>query len=380
MISKALVIGAYHSKLKHIAAHADVQLSVIVPPSWRDERGELKLERTTGDGYNLIVTPLRFNGNFHLHYYPQLDRLLRQLQPDMVHLDEEPYNFATFRAMRSAQRLHAHALFFSWQNLNRSYPPPFRWFERYVLRHADAGIVGNADAVQVWRAKGYRGPLTVIPQVGVEPEVFTPLSSRNRDSTTETVLHPDGRIPVSSTFVVGYAGRFVEEKGIAVLLMALHDLDGDWRLELLGSGPDQTRLAELAQRLQIADRVRFLPWRPSAQTVDYYRSLDTLVLPSRSRSNWKEQFGRVLVDAMACGVPVIGSTCGEIPHVIGDAGLIFPEGDAAALRDRLRALQADVTLRHDLAQRGRQRVLDHFTQEQIARQTVEVYRSVLREA
>jgi len=361
MISKALVIGAYHSKLKHIAAQ--VQLTAIVPPSWRDERGELKLERTTGDGYNLIVTPLRFNGNFHLHYYPQLDRLLQQLQPDLIHIDEEPYNLATFLALRSARRLGARAIFFSWQNLNRTYPPPFCWFERYTLHHAVAGIVGNADAAQVWRAKGYGGPLTVIPQVGVELEVFKPLADRNRDT---------------STLIVGYAGRFVEEKGIDVLLTALRDLDGAWRLDLLGSGPDQIRLAELAQRLQIADRVRFLPWRPSAQTVDYYRSLDVLVLPSRSRSNWKEQFGRVLVDAMACGVPVIGSTCGEIPNVIGDAGLIFPEGDAAALCDHLRTLQHDAALRRDLAQRGRQRVLDRFTQEQIARQTVEVYQNVMR--
>jgi len=365
MISKALVIGAYHSKLKHIAAQPQVQLSVIVPPSWRDERGELKLERTTGDGYNLIVTPLRFNGNFHLHYYPQLDRLLKQLQPDLVHIDEEPYNLATFLALRSARRLGAHAIFFSWQNLQRSYPPPFRWFEHYTLQHAAAGIVGNADAAQVWRAKGYRGPLTVIPQVGVEPDVFKPLADRT---------------PASSTFVVGYAGRFVEEKGIDVLLSALHDLDSEWRLDLLGSGPDQTRLMELALRLQIADRVRFLPWRPSAQTVDFYRSLDVLVLPSRSRSNWKEQFGRVLVDAMACGVPVVGSTCGEIPNVIGPAGLIFPEDDAAALRDQLRTLQNDAALRRDLAQRGRQRVLDCFTQEQIARQTVEVYQTVMRTA
>jgi len=378
MISKALVIGAYHSKLKHIAAQPNVQLTAIVPPSWRDERGELKLERTTSDGYNLIVTPLRFNGNFHLHYYPQIDRLLKQLQPDLIHIDEEPYNLATFLALRSAQRLHARAIFFSWQNLKRAYPPPFRWFENYTLHGAAAGIVGNADAEQVWRAKGYRGPLTVIPQVGVEPEVFKP-ADRNQDSTTESSVHPNGRIPVSSAFVVGYAGRFVEEKGIDVLLNALYDLGGEWRLDLLGSGPDQTRLAELARRLQIIDRVRFLPWRPSAQTVDYYRSLDVLVLPSRSRSNWKEQFGRVLVDAMACGVPVIGSTCGEIPNVIGDAGLIFPEGDAAALRDHLQALQNDAALRRNFAQRGRQRVLDRFTQEQIARQTVEVYRSVMRE-
>ncbi|HSQ02938.1 MAG TPA: glycosyltransferase, partial [Burkholderiales bacterium] len=246
----------------------------------------------------------------------------------------------------------------------RAYPPPFSCFERYTLQHAAAGIAGNLDAAHVWRAKGYRGPLTVIPQVGVEPDVFKPLETKE---------------PAADRFRVGYAGRFVEEKGIDVLLNALHDLGGEWQADLAGSGPDQPRLAELARRLQIAERVRFLPWMPSAQTVDYYRSLDALVLPSRSRSNWKEQFGRVLVDAMACGAPVIGSTCGEIPNVIGDAGLILPEGDAAALCDGLRTLQHDPSLRRDLAQRGRQRVLDRFTQAQIARQTYAVYCDVMRD-
>jgi glycosyltransferase involved in cell wall biosynthesis len=365
MISKALVIGAYHSKLKHLAAQPQLELTAIVPPSWRDERGELKLEPTLAAGYRLIVTPLRFNGSFHLHYYPQIDRLLQQLQPDLLHIDEEPYNLATFLAMRSARRLGARTVFFSWQNLQRAYPPPFNYFERYTLRHASAGIVGNLDAEHVWRAKGYGGPLTVIPQVGVEPDVFKPLE--------------DTAPAAADRFRVGYAGRFVEEKGIDVLLNALHDLGGEWQAELAGSGPDQPRLEELARRLQLDGRVRFLPWMPSAQTVDFYRSLDVLVLPSCSRSNWKEQFGRVLVDAMACGVPVVGSTCGEIPNVIGDAGLIFPEGDAAALRDRLRALQNDPSLRCDLAQRGRRRVLERFTQEQIARQTYEVYCAVMRD-
>ncbi len=361
MISKALVIGAYHSKLQHLAAQPQLQLTAIVPPSWRDERGELKLERTPSAGYSLIVTPLHFNGSFHLHYYPQLDHLLKQLKPDLVHIDEEPYNLATFLALRSASAVGARTVFFSWQNLNRAYPPPFSWFERYVLRRAAAGIVGNTDSERVWRAKGYRGSLTVIPQVGVEPDVFKPLESATPNDH----------------FRVGYAGRFVEEKGIDVLLHALHEVGGAWQAVLVGSGPDQPRLAELARQLQIADRVRFLPWMPSAQTADYYRSLDVLVLPSRSRSNWKEQFGRVLVDAMACGIPVIGSTCGEIPNVIGDAGLIFPEGEAAVLRDHLRALQNDRSLRCELAQRGRQRVLERFTQEQIARQTYEVYCDVM---
>jgi glycosyltransferase involved in cell wall biosynthesis len=109
----------------------------------------------------------------------------------------------------------------------------------------------------------------------------------------------------------------------------------------------------------------------------YYHQLDTLVVPSRTRPNWKEQFGRVLVEAMASGVPVVGSDSGEIPHVIGDAGLIFPEGQADVLRAHLARLLGNADLRTDLARRGRERVLERFTQAQVAAQTYQVYRSVL---
>jgi glycosyltransferase involved in cell wall biosynthesis len=107
------------------------------------------------------------------------------------------------------------------------------------------------------------------------------------------------------------------------------------------------------------------------------RQLDVLVLPSISRPNWKEQFGRVLVEAMACGVPVVGSTCGEIPNVVGDAGLLFPEGDVAGLRDCLARLQADAELGARLAEAGRARVAERFTQQRIAAETVAVYRQTM---
>jgi glycosyltransferase involved in cell wall biosynthesis len=109
----------------------------------------------------------------------------------------------------------------------------------------------------------------------------------------------------------------------------------------------------------------------------FLQTLDLLVLPSRSRPNWQEQFGRILVEAMACGVPVVGSDSGEIPHVIGDAGVVFPEDNVAALTAALRRLQSDADERTALARRGRQRVLAHYTQEQIAAQTADAYRATM---
>jgi glycosyltransferase involved in cell wall biosynthesis len=153
--------------------------------------------------------------------------------------------------------------------------------------------------------------------------------------------------------------------------------DTNWRLAIVGDGPERAQLGALANALGIGEQVDFLGQRASTQMPDVYPTFDALVLPSLTRPNWKEQFGRVLIEAMACGVPVIGSDCGEIPNVIGDAGLIFPEGDISALRDSIACLLADSKQRARYAEAGRQRVLTEFTQAQIAAATHRVYREIL---
>jgi glycosyltransferase involved in cell wall biosynthesis len=370
MVSKALVVGAYQRKLEELARLGEIELTAVVPPEWRDRRSHVKLERAHTDGYELVVAPLIFAGQYHLHFYPTLGGILKRTRPDIVHMDEEPYNLATWHGLRLAEAAGAQGICFTWQNLNRRYPWPFRAFEAANYRRAAHVIAGNRTAVAVLTAKGYRGPVTVIPQFGVDPGIFRPAPEAGGQKPPPPTAPPP--------FHIGYAGSLIPEKGVDLLLAACAALpDRAWRLTILGDGPERPRLAALAGETGIAAQVAFLGHRPSTQTPDIYRTFDALVLPSISRPNWIEQFGRVLTEAMACGVPVVGSDSGEIPNVIGDAGLIFPEGDAVALRDALARLLADPALRRDLAGRGRARVLAHFTQAQVAAATYRVYRAAL---
>lgn len=362
MLSKACLVGSYQTKLEAIARHDDVDLTAIVPPIWYDPAGPVKLERAHTEGYRLLVDPIRFNGQFHTYYFPRLKQRLATLRPDVVHIDEEPYNLSTWLAMRQARRGGAKTLFFSWQNLRRSYPFPFSLMEKQVLSTIDYAIVGNQAAAEVWQQKGYRGPLAVIPQFGVD----------------ETIFQPPARRDQGRGFIIGSANRrLVPEKGVDLLLRAVATLPGMWRLHIAGEGPERPSLENLARQLGIWDRVQFDGVVTSAQMPGYLQQFDTLVLASRTLPNWKEQFGRVLIEAMACEVAVIGSDSGEIPHVIGDAGLIFPEGDEAALHAHLLAVMQSAPLRDELGKNGRQRVIDHYTQQQIAEQTVAVYREMV---
>lgn len=362
MVSKACLVAAYRTKLTAIGRTPGVALTVIIPPSWRDKAGQVAFEPGPDTGYRLLIQPIRFNGNFHLHYYPQLGRIVRAWRPDILHMDEEPYNLATWLALRQAGAVGARFLFFSWQNIWRVYPWPFKRLEQQVLHGSAFAIMGNAAAADVWRRKGYTGPYRVIPQFGVCPDTFQP-------PTTSLAGPP---------WVIGSASRrLVPEKGVDLLLRAAALLHGDWRLRIAGDGPSRTDLERLAAELDISERVAFIGPLRSTEMPDFLHSLHALVLSSRTRPNWKEQFGRVLVEAMACAVPVVGSDSGEIPQVIGDAGLVFPEDDLTTLTQLLQQLLDSAELRQQLGQAGRARVLRHYTQDQIAAQTVAVYQAML---
>lgn len=359
LLSKALVVGAYQKKCEELAALPGIELTVLVPPSWKEPRvGAQLLERRFTKGYTLEVLPIALNGRHHLHFYPTLGRHIARLCPDVFHIDEESFNLATFLALRAGVRIGARCCFYNYANIERFYPPPFAFFERYAFRHARHALAANHEAAAIIRRHGYAGPLTIIPQFGVDPMLFSP-----RDG--EAMAGP---------LLVGYVGRLVPEKGILDLVEALVLTPDSVRLRIVGEGAQRAEIVARIQELGLSQRVELLPWTQDMPGA--LRALDVLVLPSRTTASWKEQFGRILVEAMSCGIAVLGSSSGEIPQVLGDAGLIFPEGDSKALADILLSLSQRPEQRQELGRRGRARVLAHFTQAALARRYAEIYRSM----
>src|SRR5262249_51530817 len=137
----------------------------------------------------------------------------------------------------------------------------------------------------------------------------------------------------------------VEEKGILVLLEALLGVRGDWRLHVVGSGPLAPLARQRADELGLSNRITWEGGVASRQMPERLRSFTMLVQPSLTRRHWKEQFGRAVMEAMACGIPVIASDSAEIPNVVGPAGLIVPEGDPIALGNAIGQLLSEADLR-----------------------------------
>ncbi|MBC7227530.1 MAG: glycosyltransferase family 4 protein [Thermoflexales bacterium] len=349
-------------KLELMAARPDLAFWLVRPAVWEDEYGRKEV-RPVVPGCPVLRTPmLGRTSDPHWALYRTLTFGLRMARPHIIHAEEEPDSLAALQ-IALARRLfapRAKLILHTWQNVNR----PKRWYVRLVtqisLREADAILCANQEAVQVLWEMGYQGPTEVIPPIGVDPRVFRPMERR---------LNP-------AVFRVAYAGRFVPEKGLDTLIQAVARLGSGVELWLIGDGPQRAALQSLAQSLGIAERVRWIPPVPPEQMPEILAQVNVVVLPSRTTPVWKEQFGRILVEAMACGVSVVGSNSGAIPEIIGDAGLIFPEGDVEALAGCLSHLRQSPDLQAELVRLGLVRA-SLYTQEAVAEQTLAFYERIL---
>jgi glycosyltransferase involved in cell wall biosynthesis len=380
-------------KLVLMAAEPDLELWLVRPVAWQDEYGSITLHRQTcpeqsrrmpSDATQEAVRGIRRvpmlgrPNDPHRGLYRTLTFGMAGVKPHIIHVEEEPDSLAALQIVLArglvapASKLILH----TWQNVLR----PLRWYVRAiaqaVLRQADGVLCANHAGASVLAQLGYRGVTEVIPPIGVDLQVFQPGVAQDEPRIKDGILRYSGGA-APNAFTVLYAGRFVPEKGLDLLIDALRLLGPTAQLRLVGQGPSTAALKAQAQAAGVAEQVRFSPPVSPDRMPANMAQADVLVLPSRSTPVWQEQFGRVLIEAMACKVPVVGSDSGAIPEVIGDAGLVFPEGNASALADRLRQLMATPALRAELAERGYARAVAHFSQERVAQQTAAFYRRLL---
>jgi len=239
-----------------------------------------------------------------------------------------------------------------------------------VKRRADGWIAFGRTVEEALAARpGYRDhPHAVIPP-GVDVEHFRPDPEARR--RVREVLGWAGAGPP----VVGYLGRFVEAKGLGVLRRAWEAAPAS-RLLLVGGGPLEAELRAWGRGF--GDRVRVVTGVPHDAVPDYLNAMVLLAAPSLTTPKWREQFGRMLVEAMACGVPVVGSDSGEIPHVIGDAGIVVPEGDVGAWTKALGDLIGNPDRRAGLAGRGLRRAWAEFALDAVARRHLDFFDSLIQ--
>jgi glycosyltransferase involved in cell wall biosynthesis len=384
VVSHTYIVPLNRERLRILSElEPNIEVTIVVPQLWQPGGVMADVVRSQSDqAGNLRVLPLP---NFSqenqglLCFGWRYVQLLRSLKPDVVLVEQGAKSLALAQSILIKQifNLATKICCFTWWNLPYPLKFPVSWLEGYNLRYTNGLIVGNQDGLDILRDHGYRNDAIIMPQLGVDETLFRPQS--------QPELKAELGIKTEE-FVVGFVGRFVIEKGILTLIESLKLLlDFPWKLILLGRGELEQTIRERAEEAGIAQRLIIINSVPHDQVYRYINLMDTLVLPSETlyaqttltAKGWKEQFGHVIIEAMACQVPVIGSDSGEIPHVIQDTGLIFPEGNRQALGDALRQLMTQPEFAKALGQKGYHRALQFYTNHALAQQLLGFFRRII---
>ncbi|NJO41832.1 MAG: glycosyltransferase family 4 protein [Cyanobacteria bacterium RU_5_0] len=365
----------------------DIEVTIVVPKRWRPGGVQNRTIETRfwQEGSFRVVPIANFSQNNQglLCFGTEIVSLLREFRPDIIQVEQgaKSLAYAELISLNRMLKLEAKNIFFTWWNLPYNLKFPVSLLEAYNLRHTHGSVVGNQDGAEILRQRGYEGMIQVMPQLGVDESLFRPQSQPKLAAQLGIQ---------QNEFVVGFVGRFVEEKGLLTLCDALTKLgetDRPWKWLLLGRGSLKQMVMERAQGAGISDRLIWVESVPHDDVPRYINLMNALVLPSQTAKQfktltavgWKEQFGHVLIEAMACQVPVIGSDSGEIPHVIANTGLVFPEGNSIELRDRLRQLINQPELATELSKQGYKRAINCYTNRALAQQQLNFYRQIISE-
>lgn len=330
---------------------------LVVPNRWRHEYSSATFGPETLPGMEgrTCTLPVVLPGHPQRHVYlARPKRLIEQVRPTAVFLEQESFAGAAMQWGLAAHLCHVPFGVQSDENLDRVLPLPARAMRTWVLEHAGFIAARSPTAAAMVERWGAKGRIAVVPHALPE---WSPLPRSG-----------------GGPFTVGFAGRLVPEKGIMDLVEAVQRVAGPVRLLLVGDGPLRANI----ERLRLANvTVDVRPGVPHARMPEAYAEMDVLVLPSRTTPTWAEQFGRVLVEALSCGVPIVGSDSGEIPWVVSTTGggQVFPEGDAEQLGRILSEFRNKPAMRAAMGERGRAMVEKAFTAEACADAMTELLRS-----
>jgi phosphatidyl-myo-inositol dimannoside synthase len=368
-IGHSYCVALNRALVREVARDPDFEITVAAPSFFHGDLRPIVLEPEPA-GSPLRMVPLKTWLSRFVHVFrydgSALRTLIREGNFDVVHAWEEPYIVAGYQIAKALKNRSARFCFRTAQSYVKRYPPPFNYFERAVLARAQGWIAGASLVYQAMLDKGFPKESGRILNLAVDLAEFKPLSAAARAQ----VLQELGL----EAPLIGFVGRLTQAKGLDVLMQAMEQV-GDvrpWSLLLLGSGEYKDKIQEWAARNGWSNRVKVLLVK-HADVPRYLGCMDMLAAPSQTMKNWREQFGRMIIEGFACGVPMIGSDSGEIPFVIGDAGRVVAEADVAGWAQAIAQLLDNPEQRDELKSRGLARA-SRYSVATVAKQYGEYYR------
>lgn len=237
------------------------------------------------------------------------------------------------------------------------------WMERPALRRARVMVaLSEATRQEFIRHYGVSPERIILTRPSIDPERFAPQPATMVDALRR-------RLGVEGCRVLLYVGFSNPRKGVEYLAAALATLPADVRLVLVGLWAPGYRSRVIAAAGSAWNRVIEAGSVPDAEMPLYFSLADLLAIPSLL-----EGFGLPALEAMACGTPVVATTAGSLPEVVGNCGILVPPRESAALAAAIRRLLGDHTYREELARCAYERARREFSPQQEYASLMQAYR------
>ena len=358
VVSHACVLTVNRAAYRELAA-GGIDVHIVAPDHIVSDGRSVACEPRGNDDPPL--TRLRLRGtNARVYRFEGLLRAMESIRPDVIYLENDPLSLMAVELGTWARARRARLLCLSCENLDfgirasiarrgRAKGALLGMSKMALLVAARPNVSHvfaiNSDGAALFRRYGFRS-VSQTP-LGFDPALFKPDEDARRE--VRSTLGWQGPI-------VAYFGRLVPEKGAHLLVEALAGLqDLEWRFLLDRFSPQSTgypaRVRAMIDAAGIGDRVLYVD-ADHHEVGRYMAAADIVAVPSVSTEFWREQYGRVAVEAMACGALVMAARTGALPDLVGDGGLLFRESDVTELSQLLRSVLTEPQCFDDVRAKG----------------------------
>lgn len=306
-------------------------------------------------------------------YYRGLSTVIRNVEPDIVHVRSELWGIVVAQALAARRPVVVHGAENQFTHGSK-FEAELRMLQvRRALRSIAAYASWNKRGLDLAQRFGFdQGkPALVAPAEIPNPEPFVQAGSSDSERSLD--------MATEEPMLIGFLGRLERQKGVHVLMKAFEHADLDNAvLEVYGSGVDERSLRRSAMKLdkQVVFRGAVSP----SEVPTVLARLDLLVVPSLTTRDVVEQFGRVAVEAMFSRTAVLVSDSGALPEVVGEAGVVVPEGQVQELKEALEVLERNIDLREHLADLGQKTALARYSPRHLAEHFVDLWEKVTFES
>ncbi len=361
VVSHSYIVSENQKNITELSKHVNVQ---VVVPQYVDDVIQKKINAEPSPKIAIYKRLSLWGSQYFLLTW---DMGMRHFAPDIVHIEYDPWSIIFWQTILY-KCLYARKAFIICTVKNNTYRvyPGFRgWLKfkmaRFFIRRVHHFIAINKGVENIYHSI-FHVPLSridILQHLGVDTKTFKP---RKQNSSRDKIT-------------IGYCGRFDYEKGIWDLLEAAKNCyqHNDLCVKLLGHGELKEQL--LQKQYEWLDVLSPVPHKKVAE---FMNDIDIFVMPSLISKDHEEHDAHALLEALACGVPSVGSDSGIITEVLeNNGGLIFEAGNVNDLQEKLMWLINDELLRETLSKNAMRTVNQQFSIERIADKKVSIYRKII---